>query len=397
MAEKWGRRWITTDTSGVANAIARQRLLSATYDYYHLQDSAEGAAEEARLSGKPPEPAIGDGRGDLDAGFVYERVPRVSAAILAYDLEVEPILLVNRPLKKKGVVRVASPFTVESHSPWRYLPPDDIAQLGPDQLDTRQRIVDAVQVTGIDSEGGNITLRDIADWGEPSVVTHTAVAIDPEGVRSRVALVITPDDQSAGAALIARAAETAADKRYRRLIVIAFDFDHSVHSGPEHLHGVEIIKAQANRDFQIPGLKDNPADHAFVMIGQPDIAVHDEGGGRISVEVRGYDTYNPTTGNVERGRSGDIDCWMVDTDYRGDVFNARRIHLPNSKSDKRIARFRRQLGKNIDPSLWQSMQSLRSAPFPRPTGDTPRIAVRIISTTDMEMTVELPLDSLPPA
>ena len=59
VAEQWGRRWITTDTSGVALAIARQRLLSATYDYYLLQDSMEGAIKEAELSGEfvaPPPP-----------------------------------------------------------------------------------------------------------------------------------------------------------------------------------------------------------------------------------------------------------------------------------------------------------------------------------------------------
>ena len=60
VAEQWGRRWITTDTSGVALAIARQRMLSATYDYYLVQGSTEGALKEAELSGEfvpPPPPA----------------------------------------------------------------------------------------------------------------------------------------------------------------------------------------------------------------------------------------------------------------------------------------------------------------------------------------------------
>ena len=392
VAEQWGRRWITTDTSGVALAIARQRLLSATYDYYLLQDSTEGALREAELSsnGVPPPPQESwktDSR-DPASGFVYERVPRVSAAILAYDQQVDPILLVNRPIARRGVIRVASPFTVESHSPWRFVAPEQLGAAGEQQLDTRQRIIDAIAVAGIAAGGERLQIEDIADWGEPALVTHTCVSIDAEGARTRAALAVVPDDQTAGEEFIARAAEAARERRLGRLIVIAFNFDASVHSGAQRRGALEILKAQANRDFQIPGLKDNPADHAFVMLGQPEIALHDERNGRISVEVLGYDTYNPATGNVERGTKSDVDCWMVDTDYDGKSFYARRIHLPNSSGDKRIERLKRALGKRVDADLWASMQSMRSAPFPRPQAEHARIAVRIITRTGIEMTIE---------
>ena len=389
VAEQWGRRWITTDTSAIALAVARQRLLSGTYDWYLLQGSADGAAEEAKLSGRPADAsAQGVGSKDPASGFVYERVPRVSAKILAYDEEVEPILLVNRPIAKRGVIRVASPFTVESHSPWRFVAPEQLGSAGEQQLDTRQRIIDAIAVAGIAAGGERLQIEDIADWGEPALVTHTCVSIDAEGARTRAALAVAPDDQTAGEEFIARAAEGARERRLGRLIVVAFNFDASVHSGAQRRGALEILKAQANRDFQIPGLKDDPADHAFVMLGQPEVAIHDEQHGRISVEVLGYDTYNPATGNVERGGKSDVDCWMVDTDYDGKSFYARRIHLPNSSGDKRINRLRNRLGKRVDADLWASMQSMRSAPFPRPSGEHARIAVRIITRTGIEMTIE---------
>lgn len=170
--------------------------------------------------------------------------------------------------------------------------------------------------------------------------------------------------------------------------MIAFNFDASVHSGAQRRGALEILKAQANRDFQIPGLKDAPHDHAFVMLGQPEIALHDEPHNRLSVELLGYDTYNPATGNVERGAARDINCWMLDTSYDGKSFYARRIHLPNSSGDKRINRLKRALGKRVDPDLWAAMQSMRSAPFPRPRAEHPRIAVRIITRTGIEMTLE---------
>ena len=389
VAERWGRRWITTDTSAIALAIARQRLLAGAYDWYLLQGSAEGLAEEAKLSGRSADTsAQGVDSKDPANGFVYERVPRVSAAILAYDQQVDPILLVNRPIAKRGVIRVASPFTVESHSPWRFVAPEQLGEAGEQQLDTRQRIIDAIAVAGIAAGGERLQIEDIADWGEPALVTHTCVTIDAEGARTRAALAVVPDDQTAGEEFIARAAEEARERRLGRLIVVAFNFDASVHSSAQRRGALEILKAQANRDFQIPGLKDDPADHAFVMLGQPEIALHDEPNGRISVEVLGYDTYNPATGNVERGTKSDVDCWMVDTDYDGKSFYARRIHLPNSSGDKRITRLRNRLGKRVDANLWASMQSMRSAPFPRPKSDHARIAVRIITRTGIEMTIE---------
>ena len=391
IAEQWGRRWITADTSGVALAITRQRLLAATYDWYLLKDSAEGAAEEARLSGQPADPAVqGDGSRDPAEGFVYERVPDVSASILAYDQKVDPVLLVNRPLVKRGVIRVSSPFTVESHAPWRYVAPDEVPALSEEQVDTRQRMVDAITTTGIQTDGATLrlTLEDVEEWGEQARATHTCVSVDADGARTAAALAIVPDDQTASMDFINIAAQDAAGRGLRRLIVVAFAYDASTRTSVEQRGQLQIIKAEANRDFQIPGLENNPKDNAFVMLGEPDVAIHDEGNGRISVEVLGHLSYNPATGSVERRKASDVDCWMVDTEYNGEAFYARRIHLPNSSGDKRIERLRSRLGKRVDPKLWASMQSMRSAPFPRPQGQHPRIAVRIITRTGIEMTIE---------
>ena len=391
VAEQWGRRWITADTSGVALAITRQRLFAATYDWYHLQDSAEGAAEEARLSGRPADQdARGEGSRDPAKGFVYERVPRVSAAILAYDWEADPILLVNRPLVKSGVIRVSSPFTVESHAPWRYVAPHDPPDLAADQIDTRQRMIDAITKTGIEtgSAGLKLKIEDVEDWGEQARATHTCVSVDAEGTRTATALAVVPDDQSASSSFVNVAAQEAAARGLKRLIVVAFAYDASTRTSVEQRGQLQIIKAEANRDFQIPGLETQPSDNAFVMLGEPEIATHDESDGKISVEVRGYLSYNPATGQVECKAAEDVNCWMIDTDYDGKAFFARRIHLPNSDGDKRIERLKRTLGKRVDPALWDSMQSMRSAPFPRPSGEHARIAVRIITRTGIEMTIE---------
>ena len=404
VAERWGRRWITTDTSPVAVAITRQRLLAGTYDWYHLQDSAEGAERERRLSNSsitPPPPSIEeiDRYGNDPAqGFVYERVPRVSAAILAYDQEVEPILLVNRPLVKKGIVRVSSPFTVESHSPWRYVDPAEAADTSETAVRTRESLLEGMQVAGIQQPGGGrLLVDDVADWDAAtdsgSRITHRCLSgVEGEGTK-QTAICIVPDDQTASQELIEIVAAEANRRRMERLLIVAFAFAPNVYGEGATKRGrLEILTVHANRDFQIPGLKNEPDDSSFVIVGRPEIQLAKHDANHLIVEVLGYDTFNPLTGNVDGAPADDpgrgIDCWMIDTDYDGKSFNARRIHLPNSQSDKRIQRFQRQLGKLIDPALWESMQSTKSAPFEIPKRDQPRIAVRIITRTGIEMTVE---------
>jgi adenine-specific DNA-methyltransferase len=89
VAEQWGRRWITIDTSRVALTLARARLMGAKYDYYHLADSETGAAEEAKLMGKPPNE--GPWSGDIRHGFVNERAPHVMLKSIANNAEIDII------------------------------------------------------------------------------------------------------------------------------------------------------------------------------------------------------------------------------------------------------------------------------------------------------------------
>ncbi len=99
VAEQWGRRWITMDTSRVSIALARTRLMSGRYPYYLLADSAEGRKKEAEIN---PHPAFGtplpEGEGtgvregnDIKKGFIYERVPHVTLKSIANNEEIDEI------------------------------------------------------------------------------------------------------------------------------------------------------------------------------------------------------------------------------------------------------------------------------------------------------------------
>ena len=89
VAEQWGRRWITIDTSRVALALARARIMGARYPYYLLADSRDGQLKEAEVTRKAPSesPAYGD----IRQGFVYERVPHVTLRAIANNTEIDVI------------------------------------------------------------------------------------------------------------------------------------------------------------------------------------------------------------------------------------------------------------------------------------------------------------------
>lgn len=136
VAEQWGRRWITVDSSRVALALARQRIMGSRYPWYLLADSAEGHAKEQSLTAHVlPRGSFG---GDIRHGFVYDRVPHIMLRSIASNPDIKPgmtraeieaaikrhgefELLYDKPFEDSKRVRVAGPFTVESLSPHRAL------------------------------------------------------------------------------------------------------------------------------------------------------------------------------------------------------------------------------------------------------------------------------------
>ena len=89
VAEQWGRRWITVDTSRVALALARARIMGARYQYYLLSDSRDGQQKEAEITRTAPSETLT--AGDIRQGFVYERVPHITLKSIANNAEIDVI------------------------------------------------------------------------------------------------------------------------------------------------------------------------------------------------------------------------------------------------------------------------------------------------------------------
>ena len=398
VCEKWGRRWITTDASRVPISLTRQRVLTAVHDWFILNTSKEAQDVESNYALKYQytykEKEAKESR-DPSVGYVYERIPYVSAAQLAYDRPPKYTYLVDQPHKsKRQKHRIASAFTVESHSPYRTVPPRDYIK-NEDQVDPTSAIRAALGQSGIQLQNGSrLQCRDIEPHNPVSgkgIITHFCESnlSRKNGKTKNTAVSILPDDATASHQWIQEATRLAAsDSSIQRLLVIAFNFESdAITEQPLQRGRIELICARANRDLTIDTLQDTQFDQAFVQIGEPEIEVlpvKDRRKKQFTVEVKGFDTFDPKTGNLINGRSNDVDCWMLDTNYDHNAFLARRVHFPNSGGERQLKRFKKALNRHIGEEEWQAMLSLKSSPFPKPK--TGKIAVRIITTTAIEMT-----------
>ncbi len=391
VAEKFGRRWITCDVSGISLALARHRLITAVFEWYVTQGSPEGQKIEREMGGDP-EPAAKTNRADdPSAGFVYPRVPKVSAAILAYDQKADPIHLVDQPVKSReqGLRRVSSPFTVETHSPHRYLTLEDAtredrAANDGVRSDVEHRIIDAIEREGVRlGDGKRLVLTHVTPVDGHTVVTHRARS--PKARRPNTCIAVFGPDETVNRFAERRALNEAAEyEATKSLLLVGFGFE--ANPKAEEQGRVVVHRVQAHQDLRIGELAPNRQADTLVVVAEPDIDIR-RTNGQWTVEVRGFDSYDPATGQVAAHDNIDeIELMMVDTDYDGAAFFAREIHFPGraNANDRRLKRLKNQLGKRVDPELWATCLTAKTRPFDAPASG--EVAVRIITKAGAEIT-----------
>lgn len=383
VAESWGRRWITIEVNPIQVALCRQRIITLINDWYLTKDSTEGSREEARLAGLDT-PAGSDAPGrqyDPGSGFVYKRIPSTSAGVLAYGKDPNPTLLVNHPIKKRGMKRISSPFTVESISPHKYV---SVEEYGGGRNETADTVLDGLSVAGIiiQGTGERWHIDDASVWENGVTLTHRA-RIRETG--ETVAMVLLPDDQTCGMNLVNKAAEEATNyPGIKRMLVLAFEFEAAAYGQDIERRGrLEIHKVGINGDLVLGDLKHGANDSSFTMIGEPHIDVLQHGKQWV-VRVNGYDTFNIRTNKLDDRGADMVYCWMLDTNYDSQSFFARRIHLPGQQNDGYVKKLKVKLAKSVNPEHWEKMLSLESTPFDTP--ENGRIAVRIVTADGNVMT-----------
>jgi adenine-specific DNA-methyltransferase len=417
VAEQWGRRWITIDTSRVALALARTRLMCARFPYYLLADSVEGAAKEAEIAARP---ATANGyASDVRKGFVYKRVPHITLKSIAQNPDVregmsrdeinaaiarhsESELLVDQPFEDRRKVRVTGRFTVESLSPHRVLDEDRPPQTGTqvaaaidsDARSFEQTILDNLRKAGVQNTFKGEAIRfDRLDLYAGTWIQSEGEFTDAGGETRRVAISLGPEHGTVGADHIKEAAKEAMrGAGFDLLVVCGFAFDpHSGETAREfapagdgfavaaeerRLGRLRVLLARMNPDLAMGGdlLKKTGAGNLFMVFGEPDVDIRTVGN-ELEVEVRGVDVYDPTTGEVRSGSTDDIACWFIDSNYNGESFFVRHAYFTGANDP--YAQLRRALRADVDEDAWLSLYSTVSRSFPVP--ETGKIAVKVIN------------------
>ena len=459
VAEQWARRWITIDTSRVALALARTRLMSARYPYFYLADSREGRKKEQNVSGKFQIDA--PSHGDIRHGFVYQRAPHITLGSIAnnaeidviwenYQKKLEPLreslnaavgkgwegwdiprevdeswsdtarqahadwwklriarqkeidasiaakadveLLYDRPYEDTSKIRVSGPFTVESLSPHRVVPADEVEPI--DDLDAvkgkRERpktedgaplndftgmVLDNLKSAGVHqaAKDDRITFTSLEGWPGRYIAAEGHF-MEGETER-RAAIFIGPEFGTVTRSDLTAAAREALDARFDALIACGFNFDAHT-SELNRLGPLPILKAKMNPDLHMSEeLKNTGAGNLFVVFGEPDIEWRFDDDGEIVVEVLGIDVFDPKTGEVRASGKDDIAAWFIDTDYNEESFFVRHAYFLGANDPYKS--FKTSLKAEIDQDAWETLYRDTSRPFPRPT--TGRFAVKVIN------------------
>jgi adenine-specific DNA-methyltransferase len=410
VAEQWGRRWITIDTSRVALALARSRLMAAKYPWYVLADSEAGVLKEAELIGQAPPSPLPSALNDIRRGFLYERVPHVTLKSIAQNAEIrdgmtreesdaaiarraESETLFDRPYEDPKVVRVSGPLTVESLSPHRVL------VTGPEDLPAGETtpavdagrfvtsILDNLRRAGVQNTKRNERLEFTRLDPYPGVWVQGVGEYGENGSSKTVAVALGPEFGTVGPELIREAAKEAV-KIADLLVVCGFAFDPLAGEEASTVGRLTVLQARMNPDLEMGGelLKKTGAGNLFMVFGEPDIDVRElDSDGRparqgahashLVVEIRGLDVYDPTTGVLRSSSVDDIAAWFLDTAYDGDAFFVRHAYFTGA--DDPYDKLRRALKADISENAWATVNSTVSRPFPRPS--TGKVAVKVIN------------------
>ena len=408
VAEQWGRRRITCDTSRVALALARTRLMSAKYPYYYLSDNYPQITQintDEQIKNYLRQSAASADKSfpDIRKGFVYKRVPHMTLKSIANNPDIregmtreqvdvaiarhaETETLFDQPFEDKKRIRVCGPFSVESLSPHRVLSTADENQDGSvteqearNQQDFTAMILENLKKAGVQNTRKSERLN--FDRLDPyaGIWLHAAGEFtDADEKTRRVAVSIGPEHGTVGPQQVKEAAKEAVQGvGFDMLIVCGFAFDPHVAEEAIRYGKLTVLPAKMNPDLTMGDelLKKTGAGNLFMVFGEPDVEISMQQNGQIKVEIKGVDVYDPTTGQIRSAATGDIACWFIDTDYNGESFFV--CHAYFTGAEEPYEKLKRALRAEIDEAAWSSLYRTVSRPFDKP--ESGKIAVKVIN------------------
>lgn len=392
VAERWGRRWITCDTSRVAIALAKQRLMSAGFDFYELAQPTEG----------------------ISSGFKYKTVPHITLKSIANNEPAAQETLYDQPFIDTKRKRITGPFTVEA------VPAPTVKSF--DEMETSNT---GISDTSIARTGE--TLRQ-SEWREELLRTGVRgkngqyikfSRIEPmsgtryiqaegetkwsdEGANTvrepsrnwkpqKVLICFGPEHAPLEQRTVEEAWQEARPFKPEILLFCAFQFDEEAAKDIDELKpeitGMQLLKVQMNADLLTDDLrKKRSSNESFWLIGQPEVEMREikkgPDKGKYQIEVHGFDYYNPKTGNVESGGKNQIAMWMLDTDYDNRSLFPSQVFFPLAGGNEGWANLAKNLRAEIDEVKIEAFRGTVSLPFE--IGERKQVAVKIVDDRGIE-------------
>lgn len=428
VAEQWGRRWITIDTSRIALNIAKQRLMTAVFPYYTLHDESRLNYDSSDLGDSTDlknrkvknhgnqtnqKNHSSDKGGDIRQGFKYKTVPHITLKSLANDEPPATETLYDQPEQDKKLLRVSGPFTVETLQNFEPVSPEDLddevrvnEEAGAFEEVIKQHLLSAGIKNGRKDE--MVVFR--------SVEFLAGEALHAEGFymtdkgEEKAYFHIGPKFGTVSKKLVSDAVKECRQKGDANwLVILGFSFESDIEGGTQttSMGNFEVTKVRIHDDLLQEGLKKKPAKSAasFVTIGEPDIELI-KNGKEVQVEIQGLDIYDPIKDEVKPRNVHDIAYWMVDEDYDGSNFVVKQVFfcggdksefdkwkkgLDNLAKDSTKKKVEKTLKIEIDDEAFDRLYGHISHPIEiKKKGQ--KIAVRIISQFGEECTKVLTAD-----
>ena len=384
VAEQWGRRWITIDTSRIALNIAKKRMTSAVFPYYELFDEKDK---------------------NICQGFVYKKVPHITLKSLANDLPPVEETLYDQPKEDKKRMRVSGPFTVETLQSYNVQSPESLTQTADEEEENRlfqERIFAHLQSSGV--RNGDKTQQAIFHGMEPvpNPYLNARGYYKNQDDKERLAyFMIGPKFGTVSKAAVNKAIQEfrslAQSEGASWLILLGFSFEDNINEKDYNFGLFTVSKVRMHDDLMQDGLlkKDRGAG-SFITIGEPDITIvkEEDDPAYCHIEIRGLDIYDPIKDDVKARSVEDIAYWEMDDHYDGRQFIVTSIHFCGGdkkefaawkKGLESLAKSSAQTKKKAETTLrielsdelWDTLYSFRSEKMLYENGR--KVAVRVVS------------------
>lgn len=444
VAEKWGRRWITCDTSRVAVTLAKQRLMTSSFDYFDLKYPHEG----------------------LKGGFIYKTVPHVTLKSIANNPDIDTIhermhpaieraladlnafllptvaaplrewevpfdfavdwpetakpafdafhaarqamqrqmdasiaahadqeVLYDQPSIAKNRLRITGPFTVEA-VPFPSVKALDEAS-GPDEADSsiartgesgrQHQWRDELLKAGIRGKGGQLLKFADLEALPSDADIRNLHAVGHLDTGERVVVSFGPEHAALEQRQVANALNEAGSlfPLPKMIVFCAFTFDPEAAKDIDGLKGITALKAQMNTDLLTEDLKKaKSSNQSFWLMGQPEVEVRPLKDGRYEVEVHGFDYFDTVKGELVSGGKRNIAMWSLDTDYDERSVFPRQVFFPMAGKGEGWEKLKKNIRAELDESRLDKFHGTISLPFA--AGDNRKIAVKIVDDRGIE-------------